>query len=186
MDELVEKMIEMERVVIHQLGENEAPQRSFYPLIHNEGVESQEIKPYLYADAEGQVVAGKHSLVIEDTTQPNFEPNRGNIKQQTGLGLIGNKKDLGFFLHPSLVVEAQVGPCLGYSKVITWSREAATKKERHYKAQPIESKEGYPWLEASQESKQVLAPAGQLTRIADREGDITALFQQVPDERPPC
>ena len=185
MDELVEKMVEKESVVIHQLGENEAQQRSFYRLIHNERVEIDEIKHYLYADAERQVVAGKHYLVIQDPTQPNFEGNRSNIKQQTGLGVIGNKKDLGFFLHPSLVVEAQGGVCLGYSNVITWSRsaDAAGKEARHYKAQPIETKESYRWLEASQESKQVLAAAGQLTIIADREGDITELFQQVPDER---
>lgn len=185
MDELVEKMVEMESVVIHQLGENEAQQRSFYRLIHNERVETEEIKGYLYADAERQIVAGKHYLVIQHTTQPNFERNRSNIKQQAGLGVIGNKKDLGFFLHPSLVVEAQGGACLGYSNVITWSRsvDAAGKEARHYKAQPIASKESYRWLEASQQSKQVLAATGQLTRIADREGDITELFQQVPDER---
>jgi len=45
-------MVEGARVVIHQLSDNEAPQRSFYRLVHNAGVESEEIKQYLYADSK--------------------------------------------------------------------------------------------------------------------------------------
>ncbi len=178
-------MVEQESVIIHQLAENEAQQRSFYRLVHNDRVETEEIKQYLYADCKRQVESGKHYLVIQDTTQPNFERNRGNITTQAGLGVIGNNADLGFFLHPSLVIETQSSRCIGYSNVITWSREAgaADKEARDYKQLPLEEKESYRWIQAGQQSKPVLQQAGQLTIIADREGDITELFQQLPDER---
>ena len=178
-------MEQRQSVVIHQLAEDEAQQRSFYRLIHNKRVESQSIKNYIYADCKRQVEAGQHYLVIQDTTQPNFERNRQNIKDQTGLGVIGNNKDLGFFLHPCLVVAADSGRCIGYSNLYHWSREAeaASKEERRYKGQVIEQKESYRWIQAGKDSKQVLAAAGQLTIIADRESDITELLQQLPDER---
>jgi len=178
-------MVQKQSVVIHQLAEDEAQQRSFYRLIHNKRVETQAIKNYIYSDCKRQVEAGQHYLVIQDTTQPNFERNRQNIKDQSGLGVIGNNKDLGFFLHPCLVVGAHTGRCIGYSHLYHWSREAqaASKEERHYKGQAIEDKESYRWIQAGQESKSVLAAAGQLTLIADREGDITELLQQLPDER---
>jgi hypothetical protein len=170
-------------VVIHQLAKDEAQQRSFYRLLHNPRLATEEIKQYLYADCKRQVERGKHYLVIEDTTQPNFERNRSNITHQGGLGVIGNNADLGFFLHPSLVVEAPSGRCIGYSNVITWSREAGAAHKADYKQQPIEEKESYRWLQAAQESKSVLEQAGQLTIIADREADINELFQRLPDER---
>jgi hypothetical protein len=64
-------MVEQESVVIHQLAEDEAQQRSFYRLLANERVETEEIKQYLYGDCKRQVEAGQHYLVIQDTTQPN-------------------------------------------------------------------------------------------------------------------
>jgi hypothetical protein len=183
-------MVERQSVVIHpggapQLGQDEAQHRSFYRLIHNKRVESQAIKQYIYADCKRQVEAGAHYLVIQDTTQPNFERNRANIKDPTGLGVIGNKKDLGFFLHPSLVVGADTARCIGYSHSYHWSREAdaISKEERGYKGQAIEEKESYRWIQAGKDSKQVLAAAAQLTIIADRQGDISELLQQLPDER---
>jgi len=122
--------------------------------------------------------------VIQDTTQPSFERNRGNIKHPAGLGVIGNNADLGFFLHPWLVVEASGSRCIGYSNVVTWSPEAGAtgKTARHYPQQPLEEKQSYPWIQAGKQSKQVLESAGELTIIADREGDINELFQQLPDE----
>jgi hypothetical protein len=132
-------MVEQESVIIHQLAEDEAQQRTgppggFYRLLHNLRLSTEEIQHYLYVDCQRQVELGKHYLVIQDTTQPNFERNRGNITHQAGLGVIGNNADLGFFLHPSLVVEALSGRCIGYSNVITWSRQAVAwdKAVRNY------------------------------------------------------
>lgn len=181
---LVERIIEKESVVIHQLSETEAEQRSYYRLLHNPRLETGQIISYLQADCQRQVEAGAHYLVFQDTTQPNLERNRGNITDFQQLGVIGDKESLGFFLHPALVVAAENGRCIGYSYVHTWSREATapTKEQRQYKRLPIEEKESYRWLETAQQSKQVLHQAGQLTVVCDREGDISDLLRRVPDE----
>lgn len=107
-----------------------------------------------------------------------MERNRANIRDHQQLGVIGDKQSLGFFLHPSLVVAADTGRCIGYSHVHTWSREATAldRKQRQYQKQPIEEKESYRWIQAAQASKQVLEKAGQLTVICDREGDIGSCF----------
>ena len=182
---LVERIIEKESVVIHQISESEAEQRSYYRLLHNPRLETSQIIAYLQADCQRQLKAGAHYLVFQDTTQPNLERNRGNITDFQQLGVIGDQQSLGFFLHPALVVAAASGRCIGYSAVQTWSREAQAldKKQRQYKKQPLEEKESYRWLEVAQQSKQVLQQAGQLTVICDREGDIGELFKRVPDEK---
>jgi hypothetical protein len=182
---LVARIIEKESVVIHQLSDKEAEQRSYYRLLHNRRLETGQILSYLQWDCQRQVVAGAHYLVFQDTTQPNFEHNRGNISDFEQLGVLADKRSLGFFLHPSLVVQADNGRCIGYSHVHTWSRqaEAEDKNQRQYKKQPIEEKESFRWLKAAQVSKQVLQEAASLTVVCDREADIGELFLQVPDER---
>ncbi|KAA5541229.1 hypothetical protein F0145_21605, partial [Adhaeribacter rhizoryzae] len=183
--QVVEKIIEKQSVVIHQLSASEAEQRSYYRLLHNPRLQTSQIISYLQADCARQVEVGAHYLVFQDTTQPNFERNRRNISDQQQLGVIGDKQSLGFFLHPSLVVQADTGRCLGYSHVQVWSREAMApdRKQRQYQKQPIEEKESYRWIQAAQASKQVLAKASALTIICDREGDISELFLQVPDNQ---
>lgn len=182
---LVGRIIEKQRVVIHQISENEAEQRSYYRLLHNPRVETNQLISYLQQDCARQVENGQHYLVFQDTTQPNFERNRANISDQQQLGVIGDKQSLGFFLHPSLVVAADTGRCIGYSHVQVWSREATAldRKQRQYQKQPIEEKESYRWIQAAQASKQVLQEAAQLTIVCDREADIGELFLQVPDQQ---
>jgi hypothetical protein len=140
-------------------------------------MEIDHLKEYIYQDCERQIEVGKHYLVIQDTTQPNFERNRANISQMDGLGVIGDGKSLGFFLHPSLVVEAESGRCVGFSDIQTWSREAPNK-ERKYRNLPIEEKESIKWIKGHQNSQMRLSQAGMMTTIADREGDISELFER--------
>jgi hypothetical protein len=182
---LVARIIEKESVVIHQLSDKEAEQRSYYRLLHNRRLETGQLLSYLQWDCQRQVETGAHYLVFQDTTQPNFEHNRSNITDFEQLGVLADRRSLGFFLHPALVVQADTGRCIGYSHVHTWSRqaEAADKNQRQYKKQPIEEKESFRWLQAAQVSKQVLSQAASLTVVCDREGDIGEFFLQVPDER---
>ena len=116
---LVARIIEKESVVIHQLSDKEAEQRSYYRLLHNRRLETGQILSYLQWDCQRQVAAGAHYLVFQDTTQPNFEHNRANISDFEQLGVLADKRSLGIFLHPSLVVQADNGRCIGYSHVHT-------------------------------------------------------------------
>lgn len=182
-EELAACIVKKETVVIHQMSETEAQQRGFYRLVHNPNLRTAELVGFIEQDCLRQVEAGAHYLVIQDTTQPNFERNRGNISDRQQLGVIGDKQSLGFFLHPSLVVQASSGRCLGYSHVKTWSRDAATpgKESRGYKQQPVEEKESYRWIASAHSSNALLRQAGMLTHICDREGDIKELLLRVPE-----
>ncbi|WP_162056526.1 IS4 family transposase, partial [Pontibacter pamirensis] len=182
-EDLATRILEKESVVIHRLANNEAQQRGFYRLLHNPNLKTGQVVEFIRRDCARQVEAGAHYLVFQDTTQPNFERNRGNISDGRELGVIGDRASLGFFLHPSLVVGASDGHCLGYSHVKTWSRDMAAqdKSERFYKKQPIEEKESYRWIEAAESSNALLEKAGRVTHVCDREGDISELFLRVPD-----
>ena len=177
--------------MIHNISANEAEQRSFYRLLHNPMFDIDSLKNYIYDDCERQVEEGKHYLAIQDTTQPNFQPNHKNIHNKEGLGVIGDGKSLGFFLHPMLVVGADDGYVLGFSNIETWSRtptplmdkEDKSRWDAKQKARPIEQKESFRWIVSANKSKAILNKASMITNICDREGDIGELFSRVPDEK---
>jgi hypothetical protein len=173
-------------VVIHQIADNQSEQRAYYRLLDNENLDLNDVKSFLYSDCSAQVSSGGHYLLIQDTTQPTFEKNRSNISNTDGLGVIADNKSLGFFLHPSLLVDANDKQSLGFIDIQTWSREVNTlsKLERKHRVNttPIEDKESYRWLSSIQSSKLRLPADCHLTCISDREGDISELFIRIPDE----
>ena len=83
-------------------------------------------------------VAGRnHVLVLQDTTELNFSTPSKRIRE--GLGTAGNNKDPGFFLHSSLVVDAETGEVLGLSEaqILVRSWEKGDKTSRNYPQKPI-------------------------------------------------
>lgn len=170
--------------MINRLGKNWTEKIGFYRFIHNEEVKPEQI----IAGINGQcstMIASQHYLVLQDTTQPNFEWNRSQIKPGKSLGKIGDGKSLGFFLHPSLVLRAHDEACMGYSDIQHWARpeDQKGKADRKYKSLDIKDKESYRWLKSVNQTKEVLRQASQITVIQDREGDIYELMADTPDER---
>jgi hypothetical protein len=99
----------------------------------------------------------------------------------SGLGKVGGGENVGFFLHPMMVIDANDQTCLGLSAIKTWVRDDSDKSK--YKSKPIEDKESYRWVEVANQSKIVLSSARQITVIADRESDIYEEWYRVPDEK---
>jgi len=130
-----------------------------------------------------QQVSGLHVLAISDTSEINLENHRGRLKEQ-GLGLVGNNQDVGFFIHPTLALNAETGFPLGLSAVQIWTRamEHADKEARKYKQQPIESKESYKWLASAEKSIYSLdsGDARIVKHIGDRESDLYEEWATVP------
>jgi hypothetical protein len=132
------------------------------------------------------LVSGKHILVVNDTTEFNYESHKNYLsKSDKELGPVGNNFDIGFFCHPGLVVDAANGVALGFSYLNIWNRswDKKSKEERNYKSQNIEEKESYRWIECGLRSKEILTLANHITIVADRESDIFEEFYLVPDER---
>lgn len=130
-----------------------------------------------------QQVEGLHVLAISDTSEINLQAHLGRL-QPAGLGLVGNHRDWGFFIHPTLVLNAADGFPLGVSHVHQWNRTGgASEPPRDYKTLPIEEKESVKWLEAATESQVCLDRGGavRVTHLADREGDIYEAWVEIPD-----
>jgi hypothetical protein len=92
-------------------------------------------------------VQGKDVLVIQDSN------GLGHLKES-----IATKC---FLTHISLVLDAQTEDLLGYSDVQLWHRkeDKSNNTTRIYKQQPIEEKESYKWIKASESSKAILSEA---------------------------
>lgn len=127
---------------------------------------------------------GKHILAISDTSEINLQRHAGRLKPQ-GTGVVGKNKDVGFYIHPTLVLDAENGFPLGLSTLQLWTRqlEQGNKHERNYKKLPIEAKESYKWLRSASQTQKCVAPAHAkiITHIGDRESDIYEEFASVPN-----
>ena len=166
-----------------QKTDHHKEQASFYRFWKNEKVtESGLIELCVnHCIAQSQVV--EHVLLIEDTTELNLEHHRGRIKDTKELGVTGNNKDLGFFCHPTIAVNAEDGSLLGALDIYLWHRpeDKRNKKERQYSKLPIEEKESYRWTERAIEAGKKLSKEQQATVVQDREGDIYESFCMIKE-----
>ena len=178
-------MVKKKTVIINQLSEERRELVGYSRFLNNDVVNWKNIYKEKSKDIN-KLSDGKHVLVINDTTEFNYESHRNyiNIKDRE-LGPVGNDKDIGFFCHPGLVIEASNGVSLGYSYLKIWNRsfDKKDKYTRDYKKQAIEEKESYRWIDCGLKSKELLSSASKITIIADRESDIFEEFIEVPDER---
>lgn len=170
--------------IIHEIALRESEQKAAYRFLSNEKVE-EKILIEAVKERSSYLCEGKDVLVLQDTTEANMEDHHNRLKRGTGVGLSGNNNDLGFFLHSSLVLDAQTTNVLGFSDIQLWHRpeDKLDKNERGYKKLPIAKKESYKWIKACNESKEHLSNARTITFIEDREGDIYEQFASVPDKR---
>lgn len=170
---------------IRQLTDDEASAKGFYRFLQNDRVSEAEILNNLVGNCRS-ACSGKYVLCFQDTTEINLSSHGNRIKKGSGLGTTnaGNAKGLGFFLHPSLVVDAENCIPYGYADIKIWNRPLAfnSKFERNYQSLPIEEKESYKWIEVSNNTKSALKDVVKgMVIIQDREGDIYDQFALVPD-----
>jgi Transposase DDE domain len=122
---------------------------------------------------------GRPVLAIQDTTEINFS---GRAAKRKGLGPAGDGVSLGFFCHPTLLVDIEDEAVLGLVRADIWTREDAAeapKAHRHKRA--ISDKESGRWLDATRAATGIAAVASRVVMVADREGDIYAHFAARPD-----
>jgi hypothetical protein len=100
-------------------------------------------------------------------------------------------RDIGFFLHPVIVVDAgsgdprEVGHCggiLGLADAFVTSRKKAPpggrklRERERRKARPIATKESGRWIDGLTAAQRVLGGAAMVTVVSDCESDIYELF----------
>ena len=154
----------------------------YYRFLNNEQVSVVELSRSLSTHCQEQV-SGRHVLSLSDTSEINLQAHVGRIKPDD-VGVVGNNQDVGFWIHPSLVLEAESGFPLGLSDVKVWRRakERPDKHARQYKHLAIEEKESYKWLESAQNSQHCVERGGStmVTHIGDREADIYEEWVKIP------
>jgi hypothetical protein len=170
-------------VNIRQISQNRSEQIGYYRFLENENVTISELVRSLSDHCEQQV-EGRHVLALSDTSEINLQSHAGRLKAE-GLGVVGNNRDIGFFIHPTLILDAQSGFPLGLSTVQLWSRapERLDKQQRQYQTLPIEQKESFKWLASAERSQRCLTAGGAklVTHIGDRESDLYEEWASVPD-----
>ena len=169
--------------MIRQISRNRAEQIGYYRYLENDQVTLSELGRSL-SDHCQQQVEGRHVLSISDTSEINLQAHQGRLKGQ-GLGVVGNNTDVGFFIHPTLAVDAENGFPLGISNIQLWTRspDRLKKKAQDYAKLPIEKKESYKWLVSAKQSHRCLnkGEARLITHIGDREADLYEEWATVPD-----
>ena len=174
---LVQRIGERQTICVRKLGDDRAEKVKFRRFLLNDRVTIAEMVASRSTSVAG-AAAGRHVLAIQDTSELNYQAQRG---RKHGLGTVGNGSDVGLFVHPVLVVDAAAGECLGLVHVQVWRR--FKRKAKNYRRQPIEDKESYRWLEGAGQAKATLAEAAMVTVVADRESDIYEEWARLPDAR---
>jgi hypothetical protein len=129
------------------------------------------LQPHLQQSIR-RIAAQPVVLVAQDTTSLTYGP-------RAGLGLVGRHTAEGLWLHTSLAF-TPVGCALGLVAVEHWvrdPRELGKAAQRHSRA--LADKESQRWLNsflACVELSHHLPATTRLINLADREGDIHALF----------
>jgi hypothetical protein len=119
-------------VNIRQISKNWSEQIAYYRFLENENVTISELLRSLSDHCEQQV-EGRHVLALSDTSEVNLQSHSGRLKPE-GLGVVGNNKDIGFFIHPTLVLDAESGFPLGLSDVQLWTRDAVRLQKKDKKS----------------------------------------------------
>lgn len=179
------KIRQKNSTTINKLSKERKEVVGFCRFLNNDKVDWESIHKDKSKDLDNKC-EGMHVLVVNDTTELNYEKHRNYLNEEDGeLGPVTKDNNIGFFCHPGIVINAANGVAMGYSYLNLWNRrfDKKNKKERDYKNQPIEEKESYRWIECGIESKERLKKAKEITIIADRESDIYEEFKIVPDER---
>ena len=121
-----------------------------------------------------QLPEGTTVLNVQDTTEINLS----HLQSMTGLGEIGNPKNRGLFLHPSLAISNDGVP-IGLLSAQVWDRPPAEHgKAKDRKEVSFEEKESLRWWTAIQEAETRVARPGLLLHVADRESDIYEVFHR--------
>jgi hypothetical protein len=114
----------------------------------------------------------------------NLEAHRERIRDKAGLGEVGNGTDLGFFCHPTIVVNPLDGGLMGAVDIRLMDRNRERDEEGQYKKKSkhagqtvgIREKESYRWIAGGIDAKGRLAGVQRVTVVQDREGDIYESF----------
>lgn len=117
----------------------------------------------------------RHVLAIQDSSDINFSTTPA---RRRGLGQTSRGNTHGLVLHAMLALDADSDHCLGLVGGRIWTRRG--RVETAHKGRALADKESARWLATAEQAKEVLAAAGMVTVVADRESDIYSEWARLP------
>lgn len=175
-DWFIDRVAATGSLVLRQVGKGRAGEIAAHRFLSSPYVSAETVSGTLAARTAEQC-AGRHIIVIQDTTEISFSGASGKHK---GFGPAGNGKDPGFFIHPVIAVDVAQEAVIGLVDITIWTRAPERVGDRSKRT--LAEKESARWLNACNVSAQVLDRCASVTMIADRESDIYELFSQRPDK----
>lgn len=172
------------------LSSSRAEQKAFYRFLENQKTDESILINEMQTRC-AERVKDRIVLCIQDSTEINLSRHKGRLRGDSenpmgnGVGDINDNFGTGFFIHPSLVVDAANAFPIGFSSMLLWNRpsDMASKVDRRYKELPPDAKESYKWTQSTLESREVLDAARAIIIVQDREGDIFNQFVQISDPK---
>ena len=176
---MLTRMENKRTVIMNKIAGSHADNMAYSRFFNNESVTVPSILQALQNKVV-QVSKGKHVLCIQDTSEINYQKHQKFFRtDDEELGPVGNSSNIGFFIHPTMVVDTGGYFPLGLSELHIWNRKIGQKDkyERDYKYQPVEEKESYRWISSGQKSVELLTDTvAHITFVGDRESDMYEEF----------
>jgi hypothetical protein len=156
-------------------------QKLLIDFFDNENVTAEKIQQAHLEASLARMAEHPVVLIPQDTTVLNFSKQ---YKRQDA-GPTTKDSSLGIYLHTAIAITPDK-VCLGVLSTKQWHRENLQKicrVDRNKKdySLPIDKKESYRWLEnynnANEYAKRL--PNTKIVSIADREGDIYNIYEEV-------
>src|SRR5260370_11913920 len=114
--QLLQRVCDRQTICMRKLGDDRAEKVRFQRFVLNDRVTAAKIaasqRPLI-----AKAAAGQHVLGIQDTSEINYESQRG---RKRGLGTVGNGSDIGLFAHPRRGGEAGTKPRPGMLDLQRW------------------------------------------------------------------
>ena len=171
-----------ETLRINKAADTRAQRESFYRLFLNTRMTEEYIMKEAINRTIEQLEEGEEVLAISDTTEVNYTSKSGRIRDKTGLGIIGNNSDIGYFFHPTILVNPRKESVIGFGSGRIWSREENREKNSKRGSKKFEEKEAVRWLdEAKKTEKNLESKSLKITYVSDREGDIYNVLEAIED-----
>ncbi len=170
---------------IRKISPDRATQKAAYRFLNNKKV-SEDILIEEMCSRHTSICANRHVLCLQDTTEMNFYSHKDRLQEKSGLGRLDSLQvALGFKMHSTLMLDAEQGNVLGFADVQLWHRDLdmPTRRVRKYQSLPIEEKESYKWIKATNSCKERLETASTITFIEDREGDFYEQLSSIADDK---
>lgn len=170
--------------VVNRFGLNKAEQVATERFMNNEHVTLEDLGEVLSEPCRQQSL--DHALLIQDTSQYNYESHRGRFSEEdTDIGVLGDNRSLGLFVHPTLGIDDATGLPFGITdlRIYHLAKDRELKEQRDYTNLPITEKHSCRWIQSIEDSVAKMPKVKSFTAIADREADMYELFTHSLDAR---